>query len=115
MARDVNAITYVRGDSYSKTITITNTTTGLPVNLLGCSAIMTVDTLQNPPDNTTKLFSVDGVIDSTPTTGIISFTPTVLNNATIGNYFYDIQITDGEGNVRTPVKSTYTITQDITK
>lgn len=115
MARDANAITYVRGDSYSKTITIMNSSTELPVNLLGCAAKMTVATIVNPPDETTKLFSLDGVIDADPTTGVITFTPSVANNAVIGNYFYDVQITDGDGNVRTPIKSTYTITQDITK
>ena len=115
MARDANAITYVRGDSYSKTIIITNSSTDSPVNLLGCAAKLTVATIANPPDDTTKLFELVGVIDSTPTTGKVTFTPSTTNNGTIGNYFYDVQITDGDGNVRTPIKSTYTITQDITK
>jgi len=113
MARDANAITFVRGDSYSKTVTITSA--GSPVNLLGCSAVLTVASIENPPDDTTKLFSLNGVISATPTTGEVSFTPTSSNNNVIGNYFYDVQITDGSGNVRTPIKSTYTITQDITK
>ena len=115
MARDANAITFVRGDSYTKTITITSVETGSPVNLLGCSAILTVATIANPPDDTTKLFSLTGIIDPNPATGVITFTPSVSNNNAIGVYYYDIQITDGDGNVRTIVKSTYTITQDITK
>lgn len=115
MARDANAITFVRGDSYTKTITLTASDTGAPVNLLGCSAILTVATIANPPDDTTKLFSIGGTIDPDPSTGRITFTPSISNNSTIGTYYYDIQITDGDGNVRTIVKSTYTITQDITK
>lgn len=47
--------------------------------------------------------------------GVVTFTPTAANTAIIGAYFYDVQLTDADGNVRTVVKNTFTITQDITK
>ena len=107
-------ITMYRGDSYNLDFTITDSSTGLPVSLNGATLKMTVTTIENPPDNTTKLFDVDGVVDADPTTGIVSFKPTVSNTAAIGNYWYDIQLTSGT-DVRTVQKAAFNIAQDNTK
>ena len=112
MSRDKNAIVFVRGDSYSRTINITHN--GIPVDLTGASVVMTVATAENPTDETTKLFEVAGVVDDVAP-GRVHFTPTAINNGVAGQYFYDVQVTDAAGNIRTPIKSRYTITQDITK
>lgn len=104
-----------RGDSYPITFTVTDKDTGEAIDLTGASAILTVDTLKSPVDNTTKVFSVNGVIDADPLTGKVSFTPTTGNTATVGRYFYDVQLTLPGGSVRTIAKSTFTITMDITK
>ena len=56
MATDPTKITFFRGDSYPKTITIRND--GQPVNLDGCTALMTVSRDQLPTDTTGQLFQV---------------------------------------------------------
>ena len=78
---------------------------------------MTVNTVENPPDDSTKVFSAPLAPDpdQTANTGVAVFAPTSAQNGTAGAYHYDVQLTDGAGNVRTVVKSTYTILQDITK
>lgn len=112
---DNHEISMVRGDSYSITFTVTDEDTGIAIDLTGVSGILTVDTLKSPPDNTTKVFDLVGTVDATPTSGKISFLPTTLNTADIGKFFYDVQLTFPDGSVRTIVKSTFAITQDITK
>lgn len=115
MARKTQAITMYRGDSYPITLTLTDKTSGASINLTGCTLLMTVDSLAEPPDDTTKLFEVSGVLDADPTTGKATFTPTSTHTATPGSYFYDVQLTDADGNIRTVVKSTFVVSQDITK
>ena len=113
MARDKNAIEYRRGDSYSRTVTVTDQ--GAPVDLTDCVALLTVSTAENPVDDTTEVFQLIGIIDDEPATGKVHFIPSTTDNGTAGIFFYDVEITDVAGNVRTPIKSTWTITQDITK
>lgn len=115
MARAKTSISMYRGDSYPITLKLTDSTSGAVIDLTGASLLMTVDTLENPVDATTKLFNVTGVLATDPTTGVVQFTPTAANTAVVGTYYYDVQLTDADGNVRTVVKSTFTITQDITK
>ena len=108
------AITIFRGDSYPIRFTLTDSTTGQPLNLDGATLTLTVDTLVDPPDDTTKIFSLTGTLSATPADGPVSFTPTSANTATVGVYWYDVQLAQG-GTVRTVVKQRFTITQDITK
>ena len=115
MARKTQAITMYRGDSYPITLALTDKTSGNPIDLTGCTLLLTVDSLEEPPDDTTALFDIPGVLDADPTTGKVTFTPTSTDTGTPGSYFYDVQLTDGDGNIRTVVKSTFTVSQDITK
>ena len=110
----MSAIAMYRGDSHPITFTLKNPVTTLPIDLTGSTFKLTVDTLKDPPDNTTKVFEVAGVLSTTPTDGVVSFTPTALNTAVVGKYYYDVQMTTG-ANIRTVIKSTFAITMDITK
>lgn len=109
------AISLYRGDSYPITFTIRDAVTKEPINLAGSTLKLTVDRKQNPTDATTKVFECAGVLDVTvPATGKVSFTPTTSNTAAVGNFFYDVQRISGT-QVRTLVKDSFTIEQDITK
>jgi archaellin len=115
MARAKTNISMYRGDSYPITFTLTDSATGSPIDLTGATLIMSVDTMADPPDDTTLQFEIDGVIDAAPETGKVSFTPTSTDTATVGLFYYDVQLTDADGNIRTVAKNTFTITMDITK
>jgi hypothetical protein len=107
-------ITFYRGDSYPKVMAITDSITKLAVDITGYTFTMTIDTLKNPPDDTTKVFVVDGAITDAAG-GLVSFTPTsVDNDQDPKSYYYDVQMVSGAV-VRTIVKDKYIITQDITK
>ncbi len=115
MAKLLGKVEWYRGDSYPVELTIKNATTKAVIDLTGFSFVLTVDTLKAPPDDTAKAFEITGVIDD-PTTGIVSFTPTVIQtDVPPKTYYYDIQMTDASGNIRTIAKNQFVILQDITK
>jgi hypothetical protein len=109
-------VEWYRGDSYPLEITVKDSATEAAIDITGYSFIMTVDTEKYPTDALTKLFDVAGVLDADPTTGKVSFTPTTIDtDQDVGTYYYDIQMTDVSGNIRTIVKNDFKIVQDITK
>ena len=110
-------IEWFRGDAYPINLLIKDNNSGKEIDLTGYSFVMTCDSIKDPPDNSTKLFSVDGVIpDQTTDIGRVVFTPTTTDtDLDPGKYYYDIQMTDPSGNVRTIAKYKFIIIQDITK
>lgn len=108
------AITRFRGDTVADQFTVKDAA-GVVVNITGFSFIMTVNTLKAPPDVSTQLFSVAGVITN-PTGGVVEFRPTVANASQLpGKYYFDIQMTDAGGKIQTLCVGSYTFKQDITK
>lgn len=92
------------------------------VDITGFSFLLTVNTVKNPsnasPEIGTELFQIAATLTN-PTNGQFQFDyvgspqgPELLDP---GNYFYDMQMTDVGGVVRTIAKGKYTIKQDITK
>ena len=112
---DKSAVTMYRGDSYPIVFTINDKTTRLPIDLTGGSVKLTVSSVENPPDATTKIFDIAGALASDPKTGVVTFSPTVGNTSIAGSYFYDVQLTGADGSIRTVAKSTFVVLQDITK
>lgn len=110
------AITVYRGDNWPLVITVKNKTTGAAINVTGFQFMLTVDRKENPTTvpSPTKVFEVAGVVTN-GAAGQVTFTPSSVNHASVGNFFYDIQMTNTQNNVKTIAKGNYTITQDITK
>jgi len=107
-------ITRVRGDTAADLITVQNSA-GVAVDITGFSFILTVNTLQNPPDNTTELYSVAGTI-LVAAAGTVEFAPLLANVDQLpADYYYDIQMTDDVARIKTIDKGMYTYTQDISK
>lgn len=100
-----------RGDTSADVIYIKVGTT--IVDLVGCTALLTLNTLRNPPDITTQVYQISGVFDLEE--GSISFSPTTEQADRIGFFYYDIQLTDATGHKQTIVKDAYLYVQDITK
>ena len=84
-------------------------------DITGYTFVLTVDEKKNPPDETTKKFSMNGVLTD-PVAGIVVFYPLEAQmNLTPGTYYYDIESTTVEGYIETLVLDKLVITQDITK
>jgi hypothetical protein len=106
---------YKRGDSFQSVFQITAADGSTPETISGWSFLMTVDTLEDPPDASTKLFQVVGVVTDLAL-AYVGFAPTTANtDLKARRYFYDIQAIDGASRKRTIVKDHFEIIQDITK
>lgn len=113
----IGEIAWYRGDSFDINLTI-KAKGGSTINLTGYSFLFTVNSEQNPLDDTNEIFQVAGVIDPDQVTneGKLTITPTaVQTNLSPADYFYDVQMTDDSGNIRTIAKDKFKILQDITK
>jgi hypothetical protein len=108
-------ITRKRGDTYAETIIVVTAGTTTPIDVTGCTFLLTVDPAKAPADNTNNLFDIVGTILDAPA-GEVEFAPSALDADQLpGTYYYDIQMTDGAGRVRTVALDKWVVTQDITK
>lgn len=103
-----------RGDSYADEFEITSETTGQPVDITGFTFLMTVDPEKAPVNSDNNIFQVAGNITDGPN-GLVEFAPTAVQTDVLGSYFYDIQMTDTGGRIRTVIAGKYKLVQDITK
>lgn len=110
----MTAIVRYRGDTVADRYVVKDAS-GAVVNITGCSFKLTINSLKTPPDITTQLCQIVGVIVDAAT-GIVDFPFTVGDADQVpGVYFYDIEMTDASGAIETLVVDKYTFKQDITK
>lgn len=105
-------ITRKRGDTSPDVFLVSKSR--VATNLTGCTFKLTLNTLRSPLDATTQVYQVEGIV-ADAATGLVSFTPTLLQSDHVGYFFYDVQMTDSYGVVQTLVDGSYTYKQDITK
>lgn len=103
----------IRGDT--NTLTLVLTTDGsTPIDITGSTFLLTVDPSPSPANSAANVYQIAGVIIDAPN-GRVGFTPSGPQAAAApGVYFYDIQWTSGS-TIRTIVRGSYEIQQDITK
>ena len=105
---------YGRGDSFGSEFTLTQKDK-TPIDITGFSFRMTVNSDLDPTDTLDELFTVVGIITD-PTGGKVEFSPTAVDtDLDPETYFYDIEMTDVASKIRTVIKASFVITQDISK
>ena len=110
----MTTITRRRGDTYAETVTVTDSA-GAVVNITGYTFKLTVDPEKAPATAANNLFQITGTILSGPA-GTVEFAPSALQaDRTPGTYYYDVQMVDGAGRIRTIALDKWVVTQDITK
>lgn len=106
-------ICITRGDSPVIPVSVTDDS-GAAIDIDTGVFTMTVDVSSEPSDNSNNLFQISGTITSAAD-GQVQFQPSTTDtDQTAGEYFYDIQM-ELNSSVRTILKGTFTIDQDITK
>lgn len=104
-----------RGDTFPDRFAIKKESDGLPLDITGYSFLLTVDPEKYPIDNSNNLFQITGVIVDAAN-GIVEFAPSAVQaDQTPNVYYYDAQLTDQSGRIRTFDRGKYKIIQDITK
>jgi hypothetical protein len=105
-------ITRSRGDTYPMEFTVKSD--GVPLDITSCSFMLTVDPSKEPVDDTNNLWAIAGNIESAPG-GTVSFSMNSTQADHLGKYFYDLQMIDAAGYIRTIQKGKFNFVQDITK
>jgi len=110
-------IEWYRGDSYPIELLVQDENED-PITLTGSSLLFTVNSVKDPEDDSDQKFEVVGVIDPDQVTnmGLVTFTPTtVQTDLAKAIYYYDIQLTNSSGDIKTIMKNKFKVLQDITK
>lgn len=105
-------INRIRGDTYADRFLAE--VDGVAVDITGCSFKLTLNTQRNPIDISNQVYQLTGIVTS-PESGIVEFAPDSTQADLTGLFYYDIQMIDGNGVKRTPVKDVYVYEEDITK
>lgn len=106
-------ITRVRGDTFPLDFQIS--VTGGSLDVTGMTFLLTVDPSPDPVNATNNLFELTGTIVDAPN-GKIRFSISLVQaDQTPSEYYYDLQLKDTLGLLRTIAKGKWTVVQDITK
>jgi hypothetical protein len=103
-----------RGDTFADAFVIKLAATGQPVNITGRTFLLTVDPEVAPVSGVNNVYQLAGQIMDGPG-GRVAFVPTSQQANQVGQFFFDIQMTDTNGLKRTLVVGKYIYKQDITK
>lgn len=103
-----------RGDTYGDVLVVKSSVTRQPVNITGCTFLMTLNPSKVPLDDTNNLYQLVGTIVDADG-GQVEFAPSDTQADQLGKWYFDIQMTDASGRVRTIDSGRYTYKQDITK
>lgn len=107
----MSVITRKRGDTYPIEILVTSD--GGPLDVSSCTFKLTVDPARAPVDDTNNIIVLTGTLVGDP--GRVNFPMTDEQADHLGKYYYDIQMTDGAGLIRTLLADKFVWVQDITK
>lgn len=110
----MTALSRKRGDTYADEFVFKSATTGLPLNVAGYTFLLTVNSDKQPIDISTQKYELTGTILDAPN-GRVEFAPTAMQADLVGNFFYEVQMTDTSNRKRTIISDKYVYTQDITK
>ena len=88
---------------------------GAVIDIASCTFKLTVDPRKDPPDTSLNLFVIPGVIEGPSANGRVRFDFTLTEANHLGKFYYDIQMIDAAGYIRTIEKDKWTFVQDITK
>jgi hypothetical protein len=111
-----------RGDTKDISIRLRDSS-GNNLNVAGYTALLTINTSKAPDPDTSpevgvEVFQATGTPNSPGTDGVIRFDFINFGGSpyvSVGNYFYDVQITDVSGEIFTPLIGKFKVVQDITK
>ena len=101
-----------RGDTYPMHFMIKSN--GVVLDITSCAFKLTVDPSAVPVTSVANLFSLTGIIESA-LGGLVRFDLNTLQADHLGKFFYDIQMIDAAGYIRTIEKDKFNFVQDITK
>lgn len=106
-------ITRYRGDTYPDEMSIV-TSAGAAQNITGFTFVMTLNRDEFPTDATNQVYQLNGTITDAAN-GLVEFAPSAVQADQVGTLYYDVQMTDAGGAIKTIQTGKYIYLQNITK
>lgn len=105
----------IRGDTRTVQVTFKQAD-GTSYDLTGATAYLTINRSKNPTNDDSAALQKTKTSFDNPTSGIVSFKLTSTDtNLTPGNYWFDVQLVDAEGNKLSRKGAEITVIPDITR
>lgn len=107
----------IRGDTRQINLTFLQSDGSTPINLTGGTAYFTVQSVDDPPDDTTDLkIQKTATSFTSATTGQHTFTLSHSDtNITPGTYWYDAQFVDSVGSYLSSYRGRFIVQSDTTR
>src|SRR5688572_22316142 len=105
----------IRGDTRNIDVTFYESDGTTPIDLTGGTVYFTVNSSNDPADDTTAAISKDVTDHTAPTLGTtrITLDPADTEDLTAGTYYYDVQLKDADDNVVSTKSDKFIILADI--
>jgi hypothetical protein len=103
-----------RGDNYADEFEVILERDGEPVSINGCTFVMSVASDKNPSATDPLVYQVFGQVTDA-VDGLVEFAPTASQTDMTGFYYYDVQMQDSSGIIRTLISDSYVFKPDITR
>lgn len=100
-----------RGNTKTMVFQVLSRNTKQPVDITDWTFRLVVHSIQYPPDDTTEVFAIAGVTINAQK-GIVGFTPSALDAANIGEFWFEIEATDDSGLIDTLSQGPYRVRED---
>lgn len=106
---------YIRGDTRVINISCLQSDGVTPLNLTGAKVYFTVNSSNNPTDDSGAAFQKTTTTHTAPLLGQTSITVTNADTQTLtpGTYYYDVQIKDATGNITSLKQDVFIVNADI--
>lgn len=109
----MDTITVIRGDSASFDITFKDRD-GNPINLTNATVFFTVKS--NVTDEEEDALITKDIVDfANVETGVATVVLTPSDISSVGEFFYDVQLKDGEGKISSSGVGRFIVNRDITE
>jgi hypothetical protein len=110
-------INYIRGDSRTINLQVYQADGVTPFNLTGATVFFTVNAASAPTDDTSAVISLTTTTHTAPLLGQSSvlITNALTNSTPPGQYFYDAQVKDANGNFTSLPQGQFNVQADITR
>lgn len=110
---DTLQLTRYRGDTYADAFLVFDDKTGLTLDITGCQFKLSLAKVKNPKLPEQIVYTLYGDVDN-PVSGLVYFAPSEGQSDIVGYFYYDVEMTDSKGIVKTLISSSYIYKQDIT-
>lgn len=106
----------IRGDTRRISCTFYESDNSTPINLAGGTVYFTVNSSEDPADDSAAVIQKTATSFTSPSTGNHIFTLTHSDtNITPGTYWYDVQFVDTTGNYLSSYRGKFIVQSDTTR